>query len=205
MSYKEELFSRIEIAGLSTKNEIRDWLAGDRNKLSYENIAVQLQEPFALREEAEKETDYDKLRELRKQAQKMSVSDTKTIRIIDERMSTVSKELETIQKQKEAEKLKISVAEKEIALEEKEIEKEEQIETTQVEKDSVKELQVAIREAERIPNKEERDILLRQAQLETDRLKEERLREVQRTSDDKRKRLNAKRQLLKIEKRRTNL
>lgn len=201
MSYKEELFSRVELAGLSTKNEIRDWLAGDRKKSSYENIATQLQEPFALREEAEREDDYDKLRELKKQAQKMEVKDDKTIKLIDERMGVILKELEEIQKQREEEKSKIEITEKEILVEEKDIEMEEQVETTKIEKEAVKELQRAERIAEKVPTKEERDILLRQAQLESDRLKEERLKEIQRTSTDKRKRLNAKRQLLKIEQR----
>jgi hypothetical protein len=113
LSYKEELFQRIEVRGLTTKNEIRDWLAGNRKKSSYENIAIQLQEPFAIRELAAKEDDYEKLRDLRKQSTQMEVKDKTTTTLIDKKMKDIAKELKRLSAEREAQRLEQEKIERE--------------------------------------------------------------------------------------------
>jgi len=98
MGYKEEIFERVEIEGLTTISEIKSWLAGPKRKpSSYHNFAVQLQEPFAIREEAESidETDPSnapRLRELMEDTRTMSIDDAITRKIVKTKLTIAERE-----------------------------------------------------------------------------------------------------------------
>lgn len=93
MGYKEEIFQRLEMTGLRDKKEIADWLAGPkRSASSYSNFAIQLQEPFAIREEIEKSKDFRELARLKNDAIGTEINETVTIKMIDERIKVVRRE-----------------------------------------------------------------------------------------------------------------
>ena len=93
MGYKEEIFDRLEQTGISTIGEIKGWLAGPKkNPESYQNFAVQLQEPFAIREQAEKTKNIKKLESLKNDSIGTSVSETKTVKLIQNRINTIRTE-----------------------------------------------------------------------------------------------------------------
>jgi hypothetical protein len=93
MGYKEELFSRIELAGLTTKSEIQSWLAGpNRNLNSYRNIAVQLQEPIAIRLATERSNDLNEVERLYQDSLSMEVEDRKTVNITKNKFEKLQRE-----------------------------------------------------------------------------------------------------------------
>jgi vacuolar-type H+-ATPase subunit I/STV1 len=209
--YEEAIYDRFEqkFSSVKTMTEYLDSFGGRGGGNAYELDALRVAERIRAVDRIEGEIvstkEYDDLEKLKRETKSLPdyLDSYKSglINGIEVKQKRISDELKKIAEENKKAALERESKEKELVAEEKDIEREEQIETTEVEKESVKELQQAEKIASSLPTKEERDILLRQAQLESDRLKEERLRDVQRTSEDKRKRLNAKRQLLKIEQR----
>ena len=120
MGYLESIFERLETEVVSpTTSSIQDWLSGQgtahqKKRSGYRNVAVQLQEPFAIREELERTDDFDALRTLRNQAQTVQVSTARRdlVSDIESKMSTVAQEL-----------AKISEERAEIRLEEEQLER----------------------------------------------------------------------------------
>jgi CRISPR/Cas system-associated protein Cas10 (large subunit of type III CRISPR-Cas system) len=53
-SYKEEIFQRMEILGITTQKDITSWLSNDgkRGGLVYQDLASEIAEPFELAEQA---------------------------------------------------------------------------------------------------------------------------------------------------------
>jgi len=103
VGYKEEIFSRLEMTGFTTKSEVQDWLSGQgtahqKKRSGYSNFASELQEPFAIREELERIDDFDELRTLRNQAQTIGMSNARDtlVKDIEAKMSRVSNELAKI-------------------------------------------------------------------------------------------------------------
>jgi hypothetical protein len=118
MGSLEDLFIRVEQSRNTTYQSILNWLSdnGKKNKDSFRNVATQLQEPFAIKTELDKTTDYDKLRTLKKQANNLDIAKAKNelVKEIDTKMEFVSKDLSTLMKQRaiEAEKEKRQAREK---------------------------------------------------------------------------------------------
>jgi len=79
LGYLEELFNRVESSGFTSASEIKDWLAGNRNKSSYTNISNILSEPFGIRELIGKATTYDEIKEIQNNLGSMQVKDSTTI------------------------------------------------------------------------------------------------------------------------------
>ena len=130
MGYKEEIFERLEQTNFRTVSEISSWLAGPKSfggkkskAFSYNNFAVQLQEPFAIRELASKSEDFDELRDLKN---RLDIDDSKTKRIIENRMSTLSQELAEITEKRREERLERERIEKEKIRIQERIEREEE-------------------------------------------------------------------------------
>lgn len=120
MGYAEEHFSRLEKLGLTTNTEIAAWLAGPNRKASsYSNYAVQLQEPFAIREEIQRTDDYEELKRLKGESENTLVVDSRTVDMANTKMQKVSKELAKITEKRRQERLKQEKAEREKAHEER--------------------------------------------------------------------------------------
>lgn len=119
MGSLEDLFVRVEKAGNTNYNQIVNWLSDDgkRNKSSYANVGAILAEPFGIREEIEKATEYSEVAKLKREAQSASVKDQKTIKMAQDKMDALSKELAAIternkrQMEKEAKEAKKAAGE----------------------------------------------------------------------------------------------
>lgn len=98
MGSLEDLFSRVERSGNTSYDEIVDWLSdrGRKNKNSFRNIGAILAEPFGIREEIKRVTDYPEAVKLKREAQSMAIKDQKTIKLANDKVN----ELESKQKQK---------------------------------------------------------------------------------------------------------
>ena len=106
--YKEEIFSRIELSGFKSKSEIQSWLAGpNKNPSSYSNFAVQLQEPFAISEQAKTSKNLRELSILEQEANTLEFGQEQALIAIQQRVRVLEGEAqEEKQKFKEAESLK---------------------------------------------------------------------------------------------------
>jgi len=100
ISYKEEIFERLEMTNFSTINEIEGWLAGPkrneviaRRKPSYRNFAIQLQEPLNIIAAAEETESIDELFDLEVEADAVDVSKSKTLRVVRRRMAIASRDI----------------------------------------------------------------------------------------------------------------
>jgi len=149
-SYLESIFERLETLYVNpTKSQIMDFVSGkgtkhQKRRSGYANFATQLREPFTIRQNFEDTEDFDELRNLRKEAERLDseLGRSELIRDIDTKMKVVAEEIKEITREREIERLGEEKAEakeierqekelaKQIALEELEREREEQTRIT---------------------------------------------------------------------------
>jgi hypothetical protein len=202
--YEEKIYERAEMRFGSIEKQI-EWLksfggmyGGNEYELAAVGVGEDLEQGLIIQEKAESAKSLEELNDLSKQANKLKFNRGETLGAINTRISDFEEE-------REQQIRSIEIQEESISEEERDIESDEQTEVQEIESEADEIIETGEIEASNVPTEEEKMIIRRQAQRESDRLRESRLREIRATSEDRRKRNNAKRQLLKIEKRRLQI
>lgn len=130
MGYAEEIYNRIE-QQFSDIDMAIAWLSSfenpSRGTTSYTKEAVrvrnELSRIYPLREKVEREEDFEKLKQLKKEAESFKFKDNDTISRVDDKLDRIQKELAELTKERRIEREEQEELEKEIERKEMQIAK----------------------------------------------------------------------------------